>query len=449
METENQVKRKNRLLTGCALLVFMGALLFLTGRLGNVFSGKEKVITIGAFSDSYWEVQNGYSYRILDDAIEKYEAQHPGIRIEYTSGVMKEDYSEWLSEQVLKGTAPDLFFLPEENLCEFAQADVVEDLTDRMNADASFYEDRYYTAAVRSGVYEGAVYALPFECAPRLMFVNKTILEQEGIDMPLGDWTFDELYRICQRVTKDSDGDGRLDQFGITGYTYEDAFCGNGVTLFNEKGTECYFAGERVEESISLLERLKDLNQGYSVSEKDFDEGNVVFMPMLFSEYRAYKPYPLSVKKYAGFEWECLPMPAGSHGENISNLDTLLLAMNKKSRQKKEAFEFMKYLTGDEEIQSEIFTYSEGVSILRSVTESEQTLAQLLTDSGSGSFQIDTLSRAVEQAAVYPNFEGYEDAMKEVEEAVTDILEGDVNIGTGQIIWNRRINAFLKEKNIK
>lgn len=109
----------------------------------------------------------------------------------------------------------------------------------------------------------------------------------------------------------------------------------------------------------------------------------------------------------------------------------------------------MKYLTGDEEIQSEIFTYSEGVSVLRSVTESEQTLAQLLTDSGSGSFQIDTLSRAVEQAAVYPNFEGYEDAMKEVEEAVTDILEGDVNIGTGQIIWNRRINAFLKEKNIK
>ena len=109
----------------------------------------------------------------------------------------------------------------------------------------------------------------------------------------------------------------------------------------------------------------------------------------------------------------------------------------------------MKFLTGDEEIQSEIFTYSEGVSVLRNVTESEQTLVQLLTDSGSGSFQIDTLSRAVEQAAVYPNFDGYEDAMKEVEEAVADILNGDANISTGQIIWNRRINAILKEKNIK
>lgn len=39
--------------------------------------------------------------------------------------------------------------------------------------------------------------------------------------------------------------------------------------------------------------------------------------------------------------------------------------------------------------------------------------------------------------------------MKEVEEAVADILNGDANISTGQIIWNRRINAILKEKNIK
>lgn len=443
------MKKRNRILTVCAIFVLAGTILFLTGSPGSWLFRKETVITIGAFSDSYWEVQNGYSYQILDDAIEKYESQHPGIRIEYVSGVMKEDYSEWLSGQILKGTAPDLFFLPENNLGEFAQANAIEDLTDRIRRDKSFDSEKYYTATMQSGMYEGSQYALPFECAPRLMFVNKTILDQEGIAMPGEDWTYGELYQICRRVTRDLDGDGEPDQFGITGYTYEDAFSSNNVTLFDEKGTECHFTGDEIEEAISLLERLHDMNQDHNVSEKDFDDGHVVFMPMLFSEYRAYKPYPLSVKKYAGFEWQCLPMPAGSYGKNVSNLDTLLLAMNKKGDHKKEAYEFMKFLTGDEEIQSEIFTYSEGVSVLRNVTESEQTLVQLLTDSGSGSFQIDTLSSAVEHAAVSPNFDGYEDAMKEVEEAVTDILEGDANISTGQIIWNRRINAVLKEKNIK
>ena len=169
-------------------------------------------------------------------------------------------------------------------------------------------------------------------------------------------------------------------------------------------------------------------------------------MPMLFSEYRAYKPYPLSVKKYSSFEWECLSMPAGPDGSNVSRLDTLLIAMNRKSKNKQAAFEFMKLLTADEEIQSEIFAYSEGVSVLKKVTESEQTLARLLEDSGNSGFQLDTLSSAVENAVVYPGFDGYDEMIKEVGTAVSDILADDENIGTGQIIWNRKLNALLKEK---
>ena len=43
----------------------------------------ENVIRIGVFSDSYWGVQNGYSYKLLEDAIAKFEEQHPGVRVEY------------------------------------------------------------------------------------------------------------------------------------------------------------------------------------------------------------------------------------------------------------------------------------------------------------------------------------------------------------------------------
>lgn len=71
----------------------------------------EKVIRVGVFSDSYWEVQNGYSYQILEDAIDEFEKQHPGIRVEYVSGIIREDYSEWLSEQMMRGTTPDIFFV--------------------------------------------------------------------------------------------------------------------------------------------------------------------------------------------------------------------------------------------------------------------------------------------------------------------------------------------------
>lgn len=445
MTQEKKQKIRNYILviTACVLLLLTFSLLF-----GKGFGKQgQKTLTVGVFSDSYWEVQNGYSYQILEDAINRFEEQNEGVQIEYVSGVMKDDYIEWLSEQILQGTAPDIFFLPQENVCEFAEAGALKDLTGMLEKDADFDSTHYYTSALQSGVYNGELYALPYECAPRLMFVNKTILEQEGIAMPKEDWTFEDLYAICKKVTKDTDENGIPDQFGITGYTVEDAFYGNDVVLFNERGTECYFTGDKVEKAIRFLERLEDINQGYSVSEKDFDQGKVAFMPMLFSAYRAYKPYPLSVKKYSGFEWDCLPMPAGPDGNNVSRLDTLLVAMNKKSSRQELALQFMEFLTGEEEIQGEIFHYSEGISVLRNVTESEQTLERLLSDSGSGSFRLDTLSIAVENSVSYPGFDGYREAMQEVENAVSQILTNEENISTGQIIYNRKLNAFLKDRN--
>ena len=320
------------------------------------------------------------------------------------------------------------------------------DLTPLIEGDGEFSPDRYYTSAYAYGNYEGVQYALPYECAPKLMFVNKSILEQEGIDMPGNQWTWEDFYRICREVTKDTDENGTIDQFGTVGYTWEDAFDSNGVTLFDEKGTECYLTDERAKAGISFIGKLEDLNGGYSISSKEFALGNVAFQPMLFSEYRAYKSYPLSIKKYSGFEWDCLTMPAGPEGRNISRLDTLTLAMNKSTIHKQEAWELMKLLTGDEKIQSEIFRYSEGVSVLRAVVESEENQGFLTGNPDAGNAPgLFLLSDAVEQAVVTARFHDYDRAVGEADRAVRSILEGSSNINMETIIQNRKVNRYLKE----
>ena len=406
----------------------------------------ENVIRVGVFSDSYWKVQNGYSYRILEDAIAEFEKQHPGTRVEYVSGIIREDYSEWLSEQMMRGTAPDIFFVPGEHFNDFAEAGVLRDLTPFIEGDGEFSPDQYYTSAYAYGNYEGVQYALPYECAPKLMFVNKSILEQEGIDMPGNQWTWEDFYRICREVTKDTDENGTIDQFGAVGYTWEDAFDSNGVTLFDEKGTECYLTDERAKAGISFIGKLEELNGGYSISSKEFALGNVAFQPMLFSEYRAYKSYPLSIKKYSGFEWDCLTMPAGPEGRNISRLDTLTLAMNKSTIHKQDAWELMKFLTADEKIQSEIFSYSEGVPVLRKVVESEENHGFLTGNPDTGNAPgLFLLSDAVEKAVVTARFHDYDRAVEEADRAVRSILEGSSNINMETIIQNRKVNRYLKE----
>lgn len=408
---------------------------------------RRDVLRIGVFSDSYWEVQNGYAYRILEDAIRQFEREHPGTKVEYVSGIVKEDYSEWLAEQMMGGKAPDVFFVLGKDFNDFVEAGALKKLTPFIEGDKAFFPERYYTSAYAYGNYEGIQYALPYECAPKLMFVNKSILEKEGIAMPDNQWTWEDFYRICKAVTKDTDGNGRIDQFGAVGYTWEDAFDSNGVVLFDERGRECYLTDGKAKEAISFIGRMEELNNGYSVSSKEFALGNVAFWPMLFSEYRAYKSYPLSIKKYSGFAWDCLTMPAGPNGKNISRLDALAIGMSESTVHAKEAWELMKFLTGDEKIQSEIFSYSEGVPVLKAVVESGENQKLFGGGEDEGNIlSLSLLSSGVDQAVVIPRFHDYDAAVEEVDRAVRNILEGSSNINMETIIQNRNINNYLRAK---
>lgn len=442
----NGLKRKNIYFSILGSVLFLVALAVMWKGFPSLSSGEE-VITVGVFSDSYWEVQNGYSYHILEDAITLFEQENPGVKVEYVSGILKADYPEWLSEQIILGKAPDIFLLFGENFGDFAEIGALKSLDGLMEEDQDFSTGAYYESALACGRYQERQYALPYECAPRLMFVNKTILDAEGIAVPEKDWTWDDFYAICKAVTRDLDGNGTPDQFGVTGYTWSEAFDANGVQLFDEHGSECYLTDDRVKEAILFMERMEGLYEGYQVTDRDFDLGKVAFRPMLFSEYRAYKSYPLSIKKYSGFDWECISMPAGESGSNRSQLDTLMLAMNADTAHVETAWKFMKLLSSDERIQEEIFDYSEGVSVMKAVTESDKTRQLLINHSGENSgFNLSILSDAVENAVVVPKFRNYEEAVIEVEKAVRDIMEGNGNISTRQIIWNREINRSLKNK---
>ena len=41
--------------------------------------------------------------------------------------------------------------------------------------------------------------------------------------MPEKRLTWNDFYEICSKVTKDTDGDGEIDQFGEVGYSWRDA----------------------------------------------------------------------------------------------------------------------------------------------------------------------------------------------------------------------------------
>ena len=70
----------------------------------NVYSRTRSVeLRLGFMAGSYWDAPNGNCYAVIDAAIERFEREHPNVRVTYTSGILKRDYSEWLIDQYLLG----------------------------------------------------------------------------------------------------------------------------------------------------------------------------------------------------------------------------------------------------------------------------------------------------------------------------------------------------------
>ena len=346
-------------------------------------SSHEKVLRIGVYAGSSWDVPNSRENKVLDSLIKKFEKTHPHVKIIYESGIPKKNYADWLAEQVLKGEQPDLFMVPENDFSMLASAGALKSLDTLLTDDE---RTAFYPVAYEAGQYQGGSYALPVESNPIMMCVNKDLLEKEGISIPESGWTLADFYEICKKVTKDTNGDGVADQYGITDYTWQQALIAYGGHLTDKSGINV--DSPEMHQALAFMSKLDMLSQHYKVTSHDFDEGRVAFYPMSLAQYRTYKPYPYHVAKYSSFSWTCIPMPTADSKVMGTQVKTSLFGMSSNTKQEKLAWEFMLLLSQDKESQQDLFEKSQGTSVLPSVVKSQQTRKILQADD----FGLDSLT---------------------------------------------------------
>lgn len=424
------------------LLIGCGALLWIL-----LFAGRkqETVLEFAMFNGSNWDVAIQDSYPVIDDAIRKFEEEHPGVRVRYVSGIPKSDYPEWLSERMLKGETPDVMMVLDSEFSRLVELGMLEDLDPWMEMDQDFDPEAYYETALMSGHIMGAQYALPMETVPYLMFVNKTLLNQENIPIPEEDYTFADLYDICRKVTKDTDGDGIPDQFGIYKYSWLDAAWANGAVMFSDDGRTCNFTSTQLLYAIRFAKSLDALNQNQRVTQETFDSGKVAFMPLSFAEYRTYKSYPYKIKKYTSFQWDCISMPKGPYGDNVSLVDSLNVGISSRSRHKELAWEFLKLLTSDEEIQMKIFEYTPAASVLRSVTESQEAEAIIRETLDGTEKMIDGafISKVIDNGRIKPKFASYQEAVQLADGEILKLFDEDTDLDNAMRLIQRKVQSFI------
>ncbi len=406
---------------------------------------RPKTLTIGIFAGNNWDVPQGEPYAAIDEVIKNFEAENPGVTVKYVSGIKKEDYSEWLAEQFIDGAEPDVFFVLADDFNLYASIGALMNLENFISGDKNFSADVYYPAAFNFGKYENISYALPCESTVTFMFVNKTLLAKEGIALPKNDWTWKDFLEICRKVTRDTDGDGAPDQFGCYDYSWQHAAISNGVKFFRDDGKTSYFADSRMEEAIKFLMELRGVNGGFAISPKDFDVGRVAFRPFTFAEYRTYKPYPWRIKKYTSFEWDCIKMPAGNSGGNISVMNTLLVGMSSRTCNKDLAWKLLKKICYDKNTQQMILKKSQALPVRRDViisAEAQEIFSWYSTDTSA--ITPADISAAMDEAIMPFKFKNYNAAMLYADTELKKIIGGVVPLNNALNKLQKEINALLQ-----
>lgn len=114
------------------------------------------------------------------------------------------------------GTPPDVFVGQGGSQNIAALKDVLLDLTPYLNRDKQKAEvDKYYPRTLEYVQYKGKTVQWP--CYPIVMVLgyNKEMFDAAGVPYPTNDWTYDDLIKAAQALTK-QDSSGKPEQWGLT-----------------------------------------------------------------------------------------------------------------------------------------------------------------------------------------------------------------------------------------
>jgi multiple sugar transport system substrate-binding protein len=124
------------------------------------------------------------------------------------------DYYKKIQTMASAKQAPDLFWLSQEYIPMYANLGVIAPIDEYVDNSDEINLDDYFAGPLEIGKYNDELFGLPWINQPVMVYYNKTLFEKEGVELPAADWKWEDFGKTAIALTKDTDGDGKTDQFG-------------------------------------------------------------------------------------------------------------------------------------------------------------------------------------------------------------------------------------------
>lgn len=299
----------------------------------------------------FWHAMNGDNEKALKEITDDFNKKNQGkitVNLVY-QGHYKELFSK-LEGASKANNLPALTMIYPNRLTAYVMNDLVEDLNPYIdNEKIGFKKDVWNDIPEflrDNGMWNGKHHSLPFNKATYLLFYNEDILKKNNVEVPT---TWDELKKASEQLTKDTNGDGKNDTYGLSlnasvgvdsSFWVEQA----GGHLINEDKEELLFNSDAGVDAYDFLSGLVK-----SGSAKIAKEDNYITGPLGRGEAAmgissiSTLPDITKICKENNINFKTAVLPQGKEKAALFSGTDVAIFNTPSSEEKLAAFEYIKY----------------------------------------------------------------------------------------------------------
>lgn len=279
------------------------------------------------------------------EIIEKYEKENPGIKIKWVD-IPYDAAIQKLLASMAAGNPPDVVNLSADFLSKFSNMNALVDLNSLIQKEEF---KNYLSGALKDCTNEGKIVGLPWYLNTYVLIYNNKFISVAGYTENEIPKTFSELTSFVKKY-KDKTGNFAL-FWNIGKDSYLPMMLGSeGVPMINEKMTEALF---NKNEAFQLIDKWVQLyKEGYLQSESIIKTGSSIIEPYQSGQVAMVFTGPVFLQRIRDNapsiyeQTEIAPAVVGKTGKH--ELATMALSVTSKSKNKKEAADFILYITNSE-----------------------------------------------------------------------------------------------------
>lgn len=311
--------------------------------------------------------------KLWDRAKEQFEAAHPGVAVHYVyytgngKPFSNADYKKGIDDLIQKGEAPDIvsgnpaFFTALANEGYFTDLHALA----KQKGDAL---DPYFEKPLLDSFASGTKQlAVPRAVTPMVVLYNKAVFREAGLPEPSGDWAWEDLADAAKKLRDRNGGAKVATVFPVQLMQMSTLALGNEGRLLAPDGTsfDGYLNGKPTVAAIAwyaghVRDGLFDTVQAPDTMNR-LQSGEV---GMIVTHYSQAFSIPLEQKDKVGM----IPAPSFRNKPRAVLGAFGGMAILQKSKHPDLAWDFLKFVTMDDNEISESFLRSFGYGVSKKVT---------------------------------------------------------------------------------